>query len=67
MGRTAWHDAEETNSTKVLDVLWGWFKEELTTEKLSKKLILDKDDKQKKTGNWQKLCVKVISINMEVG
>jgi len=55
MGRTAWHDAAETNSTKVLDVVWDWVKEEITTEELRNKLFLDKVHKQKKKrpGNWQ--------------
>jgi endo-1,4-beta-D-glucanase Y len=48
MGRTAWHDAVEKNNNKVLDVLWEWGKEELTTEELSNKLLLAKDDKQNK-------------------
>jgi hypothetical protein len=46
MGRTTWHNAEDTNNTNVLDVLLEWGKEELTTEELSNKLLLDKDDKQ---------------------
>ena len=56
VGRTAWHDAAETNNTKVLDVLWECGKEELTTEELSNKLLLGKDEKgggKKKPGTWQ--------------
>ena len=48
LGRTALHDATETNNRKVLDVLWECGKEELTTEELSNKLLLAKDDEQKK-------------------
>ena len=53
MGRTAWYDAAETKSTKVLDVLWEWGKEELTTEELSNKLLLAKEDKQKKSASHE--------------
>jgi len=48
MGRTVWHDAAETNNTKVLDVLWEWVKEELTTEALINSFLLDKEDEQNK-------------------
>ena len=48
MGKTAWHNAAEKNITKLLDVMWEWGKEELTTEELSNKLLLAKEDKKKK-------------------
>jgi len=47
-GRTAWHDAAEANNTEILDILWEWGKEQLTTEELSNRLLLAKDDKQNK-------------------
>jgi hypothetical protein len=54
MGRTAWHDAAETKNTKLLDILREWGKEELTREELGNKLLLSKNNKQKKTPSmWQ--------------
>ena len=46
-GRTVWHDAAEANNTEVLDILWEWGKGQLTTEELSNKLLLAKNDEQK--------------------
>jgi len=33
MGLTKWHDAAKANNTEVLDILWEWGKEELTTRR----------------------------------
>ena len=52
MGKTAWHDAAETNNTKILDVLWDWVKEELITEQLNNNMFLEKQDRQKTLGKW---------------
>jgi len=53
MGKTAWHDAAETNNTKILDVLWDWVKEELITEQLNNNMFLEKQDRQKTLGKWK--------------
>jgi ankyrin repeat protein len=47
MGRTAWHDAAETNNTEVLEVLWEWVIEELTPAELNNKLLFAKDDRER--------------------
>jgi len=52
LGRTAWHDAAETNKTKALVLLWEWGKKELITEGLSNNLLLAKEDKNT-LGTWQ--------------
>ena len=44
MGKTTWHDATEMNTTDALDELWEWGKEELTTEELTNRFLLAKND-----------------------
>jgi hypothetical protein len=44
MRKPTWHNAAETKNTNALDTLWEWVKGGLTTEELSNKLLLAKDD-----------------------
>ena len=49
MQKPAWHNPAETKITNALDILWECSKGELTTEELSNKMLLAKDDNQKKS------------------
>jgi len=47
MGKASWHNAAEANNTVLLELLWVWHKEELTTEKLNNQFLLAKDDTER--------------------
>jgi ankyrin repeat protein len=48
---TAWHLAAAWGNIQLLQKLWKWAKEKLTTEDLNNKLLLDKDKRGQTT--WQ--------------
>jgi len=54
-GYTAWHFAAEMGNTQVVEKLWEWCKEILTTEELSSKFLLAKDELEQTV--WHKAAI----------
>ena len=46
-GTTAWHIAAERGNSEILQKLWEWAKENLTTEEINNKLLLMTDEEGK--------------------
>ena len=46
-GETTWYNAAEKDHTKVLEILWKWAKEELTSEELINMWLLGKDNRKR--------------------
>jgi len=46
-GTTAWHIAAERGNSEVIQKLWEWAKENLTTEEINNKLLLMTDEEGK--------------------
>jgi len=52
MGRTAWHNETDKGHKEVLETVWEWAKEKLTSDELKNNLLLGKDY-EKRTA-WQR-------------
>jgi len=42
-GRTSWHCAANWSNSEILEKLWEWAKQKLTTEEIKNKLLLGTD------------------------
>ena len=42
-GRTSWHCAANWSNSEILEKLWEWAKQKLTTEEVNNKLLLGTD------------------------
>jgi len=49
---TAWHVAAEQGNFKVLQKIWEWDKEKLTTEEIRNKLLLSTDNEGRTVWHW---------------